>query len=130
MKIKVRGKNTNTAMPEYQVPFEIFTIVAPEPVTENLTLAGTVTATNIVATEGFGIFGETVTVQEEVATAALTTVTHTAPATPDYAVQITGTTPYGFATSDEGLTVLSVIANLQTRVNELEAALQAYGILS
>jgi len=54
-------------------------------------------------------------------TAALTAVTHSAPGTPDYAIaDPTQTTPYGFTTSDEMLTVLSVIANLQARVLELE----------
>lgn len=63
-------------------------------------------------------------------TAQLTTITHTAPSTPDYAIQaLTTTTPYGFASSDEGNSVLKVIANLQTRVAELEAALQGVGIL-
>jgi hypothetical protein len=64
-------------------------------------------------------------------TATLTPLTHTAPGTPDYAIQaLTVTTPYGFVSSDEGNTVLKVIANLQTRVSELEAALQAVGILA
>jgi hypothetical protein len=63
-------------------------------------------------------------------TAALTTITSTAPVTPDYAIQdLTQTTPFGFATKDEGNTVLSVIANLQTRVSQLESKLQTYGIL-
>jgi hypothetical protein len=63
-------------------------------------------------------------------TAALTTITSTAPGTPDYAVQdLTQTTPFGFATKDEGNTVLSVIANLQTRVSQLETKLAVYGLL-
>lgn len=63
-------------------------------------------------------------------TAALTTITSTAPGTPDYAIQdLTQTTPFGFVTKDEGNTVLSVIANLQTRVSQLESKLQTYGIL-
>ena len=50
-----------------------------------------------------------------------TTITHTAPSTADYAIQdLTTTTPFGFVTKDEGNTVLQVIANLQTRVQELE----------
>ena len=55
------------------------------------------------------------------AVAALTTITHTAPGTPDYALQnLTTTTPYGFATQDEGNTLLSVAKNLQVRVTDLE----------
>lgn len=54
--------------------------------------------------------------------AALTTITHTSPGTPDYAIaSVTSTTPFGFTTADEGNTVLSVIRNLQIRVADLEA---------
>jgi hypothetical protein len=57
--------------------------------------------------------------------AALTTITHTAPGTPDYAIQnLTTSTPYGFVSADEGNTVLSVIKNLQQRVLDLEARLK------
>ena len=53
--------------------------------------------------------------------AALTTITHTAPTTPDYAIaNTTNTSPYGFSTQDEANTVLSVIKNLQIRVLDLE----------
>jgi hypothetical protein len=55
-------------------------------------------------------------------TAALTTITHTAPGTPDYALQnLTTSTPYGFVTADEGNTLLSVVKNLQLRVASLES---------
>lgn len=64
-------------------------------------------------------------------TAQLTTVTFTAPGTPDYAIQdLTQTTPFGFVTKDEGNTVLSVIANLQTRVSQLETQLKALGLIA
>lgn len=64
-------------------------------------------------------------------TAQLTTLTHTAPGTPDYAIQdLVQPAGYGFATKDEGNTVLSVIANLQTRVTELETRLKAHGLLA
>lgn len=63
-------------------------------------------------------------------TAALTTITSTAPVTPDFAIQdLTSTTPFGFATKDEGNSVLAVIANLQTRVTQLETKLKVYGLL-
>ena len=53
--------------------------------------------------------------------APLTTITHTSPGTPDYAIaNITSSTPFGFSTQDEGNTVLSVIRNLQQRVLDLE----------
>jgi len=63
-------------------------------------------------------------------TTALTTITSTAPGTADYAIQdLVNSSAYGFVTKDEGNTVLAVIANLQTRVAELESKLATYGIL-
>lgn len=60
----------------------------------------------------------------------LTTITHTAPSSADYAIQdLINSSAYGFASKNEGNTVLSVIANLQTRVNELETKLVALGFL-
>ena len=73
-----------------------------------------------------GFYGTDPVDQAAALTTALTTITHTAPGTPDYAIQnLTPTSPYGFVSQDEGNTVLSVIANLQARVNELEAALDS-----
>ena len=64
-------------------------------------------------------------------TAQLTTLTYTAPGTPDYAIQdLIQPAGYGFVTKDEGNTVLKVIANLQTRVSELETRLKAHGLLA
>jgi len=63
-------------------------------------------------------------------TTALTTVTFSAPGTPDYAIaDLSNSSPYGFVSADEGQTVLSVIANLQTRVAELEAELAKLGMM-
>ena len=64
-------------------------------------------------------------------TAQLTTITSTAPGTPDYAIQdLVNSSAYGFVTKDEGNTVLSVIANLQDRVSQLESRLQALGLIA
>lgn len=64
-------------------------------------------------------------------TAQLTTITHTAAGTPDYAVQnLVQNTGFGFATADEGNTVLAVIANLQARCAAMEAALEGAGIVA
>lgn len=65
-------------------------------------------------------------------TAQLTTITPAdAEGTPDYAIQaITATTPYGFATAQEAITVLYVIKNLQTRLAEVEARLEAIGVVA
>lgn len=50
-----------------------------------------------------------------------TTITHTAPGTADYAIQnLTNSSPFGFVTADEGNTLLQVVKNLQTRVQEIE----------
>jgi len=59
-------------------------------------------------------------------TAQLTSITYTAPGTPDYALQdLTDTGGFGFKTKDEGNSVLAVILNLQTRMAELEARLSS-----
>lgn len=66
-----------------------------------------------------------------VVTAALTTITPVAPGTPDYAItDVTATVPYGFADAEEARTVLAVIANLQTRLAEVETQLRALGIVA
>ena len=86
----------------------------------------------VIGTSGgtVGFYGTTPVAKGAALTTQLTTITSTAPTTPDYAIQnLTQTTPFGFVTRDEGNSVLSVIANLQTRVGQLEARLQAYGLL-
>lgn len=89
------------------------------------TVVGFVSATQLeVALEvvGFGF-------QAAALTAALTTLTHTAPGTPDYAIQnLTTSTPYGFVTADEGNTVLKLLAALQVNVAEINAVLKAAGL--
>jgi hypothetical protein len=60
----------------------------------------------------------------------LTTITHTAPGTPDYAIQdLTDSNGYGFVTKDEGNTVLKVVANLQACLSQVIDALQAHGLI-
>lgn len=77
-----------------------------------------------------GFYGTTPVVKGAALTTQLTTISSTAPVTPDYAIQdLTQTTPFGFVTKDEGNTVLSVVKNLQDRVSQLETRLQAYGLL-
>lgn len=64
-------------------------------------------------------------------TTQLTTITHTAPGTPDYAVQdLINSNAYGFVTKDEGNTVLSAVANMQVRLAEVEARLEALGVVA
>lgn len=78
-----------------------------------------------------GFFGATAVVKATALTADLTPITHTAPGTPDYAIQdMVQNTGFGFATADEGNTILKVILNLQNRVKELEDKLKSYGLLT
>ena len=77
-----------------------------------------------------GFYGTTPVAKGAALTTQLTTITATAPVTPDYAIQdLTQTTPFGFVTKDEGNSVLAVVRNLQLRVAELETRFQAYGLL-
>jgi len=96
------------------------------------TTTGTKIATG--ATQKLGFWGATPIVQGAVLTTALTTVTFTAPGTPDYALQdlvdSSAGANFGFATKDEGNTLLSVVANLQARVNDLETRLHDAGIIA
>lgn len=64
-------------------------------------------------------------------TAQLTTLTPAdAEGTPDYAIAaITSTTPFGFASAQEAITVLYVIKNLQERLAEVEARIEATGLV-
>ena len=65
-------------------------------------------------------------------TAQLTTITPAdAAGTPDYAIAaITNTTPFGFASAQEAITLLYVIRNLQVRLAEVEARLEAAGLVA
>ena len=93
--------------------------------------ATTGTKIGTATTEKLAFYGVTPVVQPTALTATQTTVTHTAPGVADYAIQnLTTTTPYGFVSQDEGNTVLQVIANLQTRVDELETKLQSLGVIA
>lgn len=67
-----------------------------------------------------GFFNVTPVVRQ----AGLTAITHTAPGTPDYSIQdLTNAGGFGFATKDEGNTVLSVI-------KAMHDAMKAYGLLT
>ena len=62
-------------------------------------------------------------------TTALTSITHTEPGTPDYNITMTATSPIGFSTMDEALTLLKAVKTNQTRLDELEDRFQALGSL-
>ncbi len=61
----------------------------------------------------------------------LGTLTHTAPGTPDFAIQDLGTAGglWGFVDHDEGNSVLAIIANNQARINDLEDKLVQLGLI-
>lgn len=81
-----------------------------------------------------GFYGVTAVVRPTALTSPLTQITHTGPAVPDFAIA----TPidsgvgsaWGFSTQDEFETIMSVILNLQTRLDEAETKLQSLGLLT
>jgi hypothetical protein len=84
-------------------------------------------ATGVLEVAGTQVVGA----QGAALTAQLTSITHTSPGTPDYAIQdLTNSSAYGFVTKDEGNTVLSVLLNLQTRVAEIESRIEAHGLIA
>lgn len=80
-------------------------------------------------TQKLGFYNVSPVIQQSALTVTDTSITHTAPGTPDFAIQDLVNPGFGFVTKDEGNTVLQVILNLQIRVNELESRLQTYGYL-
>jgi len=78
-----------------------------------------------------GFFGTPPVTKATALTTGLTHITAKLPVLPDYVIaDLTQTSPFGFVSANEGQTVLTVIANLQTRVSELETRLRTYGLLS
>lgn len=71
-----------------------------------------------------GFLGAAAIVRPTALTAQLTTITHTAPGTPDYAIQdfvdVSLGVGWAFKDHDEANSVLKVIENLQVRMDELE----------
>jgi hypothetical protein len=84
------------------------------------------------STELVGFHGATPVDQGAALTAQLTTLTPAdAEGTPDYAIAaITNSSPYGFASAQEAITVLYVIKNLQVRLAEVEARLEEKGLIA
>jgi hypothetical protein len=107
-------------------------LVSGTTITGAVITGSTLNAVTVGSTGGTaGFFGTSPVSKGAALTTALTSITATAPGTPDYAIaNLTSTTPFGFVSADEGQTVLTVIANLQARVNQLESRLQTYGLLA
>jgi hypothetical protein len=75
-----------------------------------------------------GFLGKTPSARQSVATADIA-FTCPAPTTPDYSFAATSG-GYGFSSADEFNSCLAVIAALQSRINQIVSALQAYGLLA
>lgn len=71
-------------------------------------------------------------VQQAALTAQLTSITIAdADGTPDYAIQaVINTNAYGFASAQEAISFLYVVQNLQVRLAQVEARLEAYGLVA
>jgi hypothetical protein len=129
----VTVKTTINALTGYQlngatvIDSSGLTLSAKNLITDTTTGMKIGTATN----QKIGFFNATPVVQPTALTTQLTTVTFTAPGTPDYAWGAgTNTNAYGWTTNDEFKTAASVIANLQTRVSELETKIKALGLIA
>ena len=79
-----------------------------------------------------GFYGTAPVVQGAALTAQLTSITIAdAAGTPDYALQaVINTNAYGFASAAEAITFLYVVQNLQVRVAQLEARIEATGLIA
>lgn len=98
----------------------------------NVTLGtGTGTTFATATNQRLAFYGTVAVVQQASLTATVGTVTFSEPTTPDYVIaDLSSVDSFGFVTLDEGQSILKVIANLQTRLGELETRLTTYGLLS
>ena len=95
-------------------------------------ILGTSNGTQIGTASGqkVGFFGVTPVVKAAALTAAASAITHTAPGTPDAAIQdlVSTAASFGYATKDEGNTVLRNIVTMQTEISELKTVVQNLGL--
>ena len=79
----------------------------------------------------YAFYNSTPVIQATAPTAAIATITHTAPGTDDFAwADVTTTTPYGLADQDEARSVLKAVRINQLRIGEIVTALQNMGIMA
>ena len=147
---RLKPTGGTTGLPEFTIPSDpntgmhLATLDVLELVTAaqaRITISGNDISIGMDTADYVGFFGSTPVIRQTELTDELTdnitAITHTAPTTPDYAIQdLTDTGGFGFATKDEGNTVLAQIRelqlqvkNLRTRNVELEDKLVAYGLL-
>ena len=96
-------------------------------------IVGTTTGSKIAtaSTQKLGFYGASPVDRPDALTAQKTTITHTAPGVEDFALQdLVQNTGFGFATANEGNTLLTVIANLQGRLAQVEARLEELGLIT
>lgn len=75
--------------------------------------------------------GATANPQQGVITSALPAIVQATSFVPNYTIPaVTNSSPYGFATAEAGETLISVVKNMQLRINDLEARLQAANIIT
>lgn len=79
-----------------------------------------------------GMYGTTPVSRGAALTAQKATITIAdAEGTPDTAIAaVTNSSPYGFSNAAEAITLLYTIQNLQTRLAEVEARLEAIGMIA
>jgi len=84
------------------------------------------------ATALVGFWGTTPAAQQSALTAALTTITCTISTTtaPDYALAEVTITGFVFVDSTSGDSLLAVVQNIQTRLGEIETALETVGLVA
>jgi hypothetical protein len=104
---------------------------------ENIVLdTSTGTKIGTATSQLLGFYNATPVDQPAALTVGLTTITYTAPGTPDYAIQDfvdvagDGSKGWSFTSHDEANSVLKVIENLQTKVAELESRLEELGLVA
>jgi hypothetical protein len=116
----------SSAITDFQVSVSANTdVISSKTKTDFITISSGVTLLN--TPSGNGTWKTLVDglLQRTALTVSLTTLTQAGVFTPDYAIQAMVNGGWGFASQDEAETVLSVIRNMQSRINELENRLQA-----
>lgn len=125
-KANVSHTHLSSAITDFQASVSANTdVIASKTKTDFITISSAVTLLN---TPSGNTTWKTLVdglLQRTALTASLTTLTQAGVFTPDYAIQAMVNGGWGFASQDEAETVLSVIRNMQSRINELENRLQA-----
>jgi len=99
------------------------------PTLDDPSLTGTIAIGG--AADDVGFYDATPVAQQSALTTQHAALTQAGTDNGDVTIQAaTSTTPFGFVNADEFEAVVACVVNLMTRVQELEDALQAYGLLA